>query len=95
VIDTFLADVATLIGTLREALAGEDVAGVRRAAHTLKSNGATLGASAFAELCRELEQAARDGRLDGAPGLVAGIEAELGSLRQALASVRPQAASAS
>ena len=38
---------------------------VRRAAHTLKSNGATLGATEFAELCRELEQQAKDGRLDG------------------------------
>ena len=40
VIDTFLADVPTLLATLRRALEAGDAAEARRAAHTLKSNGA-------------------------------------------------------
>ena len=67
-IDTFLADAPTLLATLHHALEGETTAEVRRAAHTLKSNGATLGATEFAELCRALEQQAKDGRLDGGSG---------------------------
>jgi len=92
VIDTFLADVPTLLATLHHALEEGDTAEVRRAAHTLKSNGATLGATEFAGLCRALEQQAKDGRLKEAPGLVARIDEERGSLERALEALRPAAA---
>ncbi len=92
VIDTFLADVPTLLATLHQALEAGDTAEVRRAAHTLKSNGATLGATEFADLCRALEQQARDARLNGAPALVARIEAERLSLERALEALRSAAA---
>jgi CheY-like chemotaxis protein len=92
VIDTFLADVPTLLATLRHALEVGDAAGVRRAAHTLKSNGATLGATEFAEVCRALELQAKDGRLTEAPALVARIEEARGSLERALEALRPAAA---
>jgi HPt (histidine-containing phosphotransfer) domain-containing protein len=88
VIDTFLADVPTLLATLRHSLETGDAAEVRRAAHTLKSNGATLGASDFAEVCRILEQQAKDGRLEEAPVLLERIEEERGSLERALEAVR-------
>jgi PAS domain S-box-containing protein len=91
VIDTFLADVGTLLATLRRALDEGDAAEVRRMAHSLKSNGATLGATEFAELCRALEQQAKDGHLEDAPGLVARIEEERRSLDQALGTLRPKA----
>ncbi len=90
-IDTFLADVETLLATLRRALDEGNAAEVRRMAHTLKSNGATLGATEFAELCRALEKQAKDGRLEDAPGLVARIEEERGSLELALGTLRPKA----
>ena len=91
VIDTFLADVGTLLATLRRALDEGDAAEVRRVAHTLKSNGATLGATEFTELCRALEQQAKEGNLEGAPGLVARIEEERRPLDQALGTLRPKA----
>ena len=91
VIDTFLADIETLLATLRRALDEGDAAEVRRVAHTLKSNGATLGATEFAELCRALEKQAKDGRLEDTPGLVARIEEERGSLELALGTLRPKA----
>ena len=65
-IDTFLADAPELVATLRRALDEGSSEELRRAAHTLKSNGATLGATEFAELCRTLEQRAKAGELDGA-----------------------------
>jgi PAS domain S-box-containing protein len=84
VVDAFLADAPGLVGTLHRALDDGDAEELRRAAHTLKSNGATLGAGRFSELCRELEQTARGGRLENASGLVERIERELGALQNAL-----------
>jgi HPt (histidine-containing phosphotransfer) domain-containing protein len=49
---------------------------VRRAAHTLKSNGATFGATRFSELFRELEVLAKAGDLTAAPALSIRIEEE-------------------
>jgi len=91
VIDTFLADVPTLLATLRHSLEAGDAVEVRRAAHTLKSNGATLGATDFAEVCRILEQQAKDGHLEEAPVLLARIEEEQASLERALEAVRAKA----
>jgi HPt (histidine-containing phosphotransfer) domain-containing protein len=55
-------------------------------------NGAILGATEFAELCRTLEQQAKDGRLEEARGLVARIEDARASLERALETLRPKAA---
>jgi CheY-like chemotaxis protein/HPt (histidine-containing phosphotransfer) domain-containing protein/anti-sigma regulatory factor (Ser/Thr protein kinase) len=93
VIEAFAAEAAPLRTTLADAVRDGDVDRLRRAAHTLKSNGATLGATAFTELCRELEQRAREGRLDGAATLVERIGAELARVERALAAVPSQEAS--
>jgi CheY-like chemotaxis protein len=93
VIDTFLADAPTLIATLGASLAAQDADELRRAAHTLKSNGATLGAAGFSELCRALEQRAKSGWLEDASELVGRIEQEYRALEEALAAVRSGAAS--
>jgi CheY-like chemotaxis protein/HPt (histidine-containing phosphotransfer) domain-containing protein len=87
VIDAFLDDAPTLLETLRFH-EGRDLEEVRRAAHTLKSNGATLGAEEFSNLCRELEQRAKTGRLDGASELVARIEREYKPLQERLTALR-------
>jgi PAS domain S-box-containing protein len=90
VIDAFLADAPQLIATLRRSLDEESTEELRRAAHTLKSNGATLGAAEFAELCRTLEQRAKEGELDGASELVDRIEQEYRPLEQALSALRSE-----
>src|SRR5438552_10552531 len=90
VIDAFLADAPELIATLRRSLDEQGTEELRRAAHTLKSNGATLGAGEFAELCRTLEQRAKAGELDGASQLVEQIEQEYGPLRDALTALRSE-----
>jgi histidine phosphotransfer protein HptB len=56
-IDTYLADAPGLLMVMRDALAAREGAGLRRAAHTLKSTSATLGAHRLADLCRRLEHA--------------------------------------
>jgi PAS domain S-box-containing protein len=88
VIDAFLADAPALIATLRRSLEEQSSEELRRAAHTLKSNGATLGAAEFADLCRALEQRAKAGELDGASELVDRIEQEYRPLEEALSALR-------
>jgi PAS domain S-box-containing protein len=88
VVDVFLAHAPALITSLRSSLERQDTDELRRAAHTLKSNGSTLGAAAFAELCRTVEKHAKDGHLDGVSQLVDRIEQEYRTLQEALASLR-------
>jgi HPt (histidine-containing phosphotransfer) domain-containing protein len=54
-VDTFLEEAPGILTELRSAQAQGDVDGFRRAAHSLKSNGNTFGASTLATLARELE----------------------------------------
>jgi PAS domain S-box-containing protein len=93
VVDAFLADAPTLLATLRSSLEEDDADDLRRAAHTLKSNGSTFGAGEFSELCRELELLAKSGELEGASELVDRIEREYGPLREALAALGAKTAS--
>jgi CheY-like chemotaxis protein/HPt (histidine-containing phosphotransfer) domain-containing protein len=90
VIDAFLADAPALIATLRDSVEAKETEELRRAAHTLKSNGATLGAEEFAGLCRTLEQRAKDGALEGASELVDRIEQEYPPLEEALSALRSE-----
>ena len=90
VIDAFLADAPQLVATLRRSLDEGNTEELRRAAHTLKSNGATLGAEGFAELCRTLEQRGKTGELDGASELVDRVEQEYGPLEEALSVLRAE-----
>jgi len=87
VIDVFRVDAPILLATLRRSVDAADSDELRRAAHTLKANGATLGAGGFAELCRELEERARNGELDGASELAERIEGRYLRVEQALAAL--------
>lgn len=52
---TFLEDAPNLFGALRTAAAEGDADGYRRAAHSIKSNADTFGATALAALARMME----------------------------------------
>ncbi|HYZ91005.1 MAG TPA: response regulator, partial [Actinomycetota bacterium] len=93
VIDTFLGDAPALLETLRRSLDEKDAEELRRAAHSLKSNSATLGAERFAELCRDLEQCAKNGQLDAASELVNRVEKQYKPLEDALATLQATPAS--
>ena len=54
-VDTFLAELPGMLAELRRAFDMGDADTFRRTAHSLKSNGNTFGARAFAAMARDLE----------------------------------------
>jgi HPt (histidine-containing phosphotransfer) domain-containing protein len=54
----FLAEAPPLVRVLRDAVAGGDTERAHDAAHTLKALGATFGATAMTQLCRQAEMGA-------------------------------------
>ncbi len=87
-VDTYLEDAPALIAELRSARAAADADRFRRAAHSLKSNSHTFGASALGALARELElkgldaDPARDvAAIDAIDAVYARAAAELKVLR--------------
>jgi HPt (histidine-containing phosphotransfer) domain-containing protein len=75
-IDAFLEDAPVQLAAVRSAVEQGEAAEARRAAHTLKSNAATFGATSLTDVSRELEAAAARGELDGAAGLLEQAELE-------------------
>ncbi len=67
VVRLYFESASDLIARVRTGLATGDHDAVRVAAHTLKSSSANLGAATLAEMCKQLEHAARAGSLG--PGL--------------------------
>ena len=83
-IGEYLKDSPDLIQQMRTGLAKADSETVRRAAHTLKSTSASLGASRLADASRELELLAKGGALLGGDSQVGIIEAEFDRLAPVL-----------
>jgi len=65
-VDAYLDSTPGLLAAMRQATAAGDAAGLQRAAHTLKSGSANMGALALAALCKQLEDMGRSGSVDGA-----------------------------
>ncbi len=74
IIRIYLSDSPKHLQELRDGLAAGDAVRVHRAAHTLKSSSATLGAMALAELGKEMESRGREGRLEDVAELLGRIE---------------------
>jgi PAS domain S-box-containing protein len=73
-IHTFIEDGRELIAALHRTLSASDIDAFRRAAHSLKSTGETVGATGLAAIARELEAAARAGSLAGAEARVRQVD---------------------
>jgi HPt (histidine-containing phosphotransfer) domain-containing protein len=54
-VDTFVEEAPAMLAELRDARTAADAERFRRAAHSLKSNGMTFGATTLGRLARELE----------------------------------------
>jgi histidine phosphotransfer protein HptB len=75
IIDAFVEEAPERLAELREGIAAGDATLVGRAAHTLKSNARTFGATTLAALCEEIETAARSGDLGPASAGVDEVDA--------------------
>jgi PAS domain S-box-containing protein len=83
-IGTFFKEAPALLETARAAIEAYDSDTLQRAAHTLKSNAATFGATSLADLCRELEGKGKAAEMVGAEELVARIKGELAATTRTL-----------
>ena len=84
IIGDFMAQVDPLYGSLAAAVAANDAAGIRFAAHSLKGSSRSLGAVALAEACARLESMGQSGDLGDAPRSLEHAQAELTRFRQAI-----------
>ena len=87
-IDEFLVDAPRQLQTLRDGAIAGDAETTRRAAHTLKGNGRTFGATELASLFQEVEAAAANGDLDPALSRSAEISDAWERVRAALVAER-------
>ncbi|HEU4845076.1 MAG TPA: response regulator [Burkholderiaceae bacterium] len=84
VLQAYVKDTPTHLQTLRQAVAAADPTALRKAAHSLKSSSANVGADALAQLCKEMEQLGRNDSTEGAADMLAGMEREFQAVRQSL-----------
>ena len=75
-VDDFIKEAPRLISEAGNAAEGGRAADLRRAAHTLKSNSASFGAMGLSSLAREIEEAAKEGRCEGAEATLTRIKNE-------------------
>jgi len=87
VLQAYLQDTPAHLATLRNAIAEGSTTGIRKAAHSLKSSSANVGAEALAQLCRDMEQLGRNDITEGTTGLLAAMEREFQAVRLSLSAI--------
>ena len=83
-IDTFLEDSPKLIEEMESALKANNVDSFRRAAHSLKSNAATFGASELFALAKELEMLGKENKLNETGDRLKALKESYESVRKEL-----------
>ncbi len=89
-IESFYESSARLLAEAEQALAADARSELERAAHTLKSTSATMGALGLATLARELETRAREGQLAGAAEHVRSLRTAYLQVHAALEAARDE-----
>jgi signal transduction histidine kinase/DNA-binding response OmpR family regulator/HPt (histidine-containing phosphotransfer) domain-containing protein len=90
VVEQFVQDAAVHIAALRVAADTGDAVALERAAHTLKSTSASVGALGMTALCHELQGLGRMGSVAGAAAYIVQLVGEFERVQQALARECPQ-----
>lgn len=83
-VDDFVASTRIYLDDLRSAVAAGDAEAAYKAAHTMKSSAANMGATRFSELCRGFEAAGRAGDLDSLEGAADQLTREFDLVRSDL-----------
>jgi len=76
VVNLYVSESPKLVDKMRQAAAAADPLEMARAAHSLKSSSANVGATGLAALCGKLQDAGQSGRAEEARALLSHIEAE-------------------
>jgi HPt (histidine-containing phosphotransfer) domain-containing protein len=87
-IDVFLTDAVDLLAAMAAAAAAGDAAELRRAAHSLKSNGATFGATGLTAVARRLEELGKAADLEAVGPLIAQARQEFARVERSLSATR-------
>jgi len=87
-IDTFLEDAPTMIAEIKSALGANDAETFRRAAHSMKSNAATFGASQLAALAKELEMLGKESKLNETGDRLKALEEAYASVQSELSGMK-------
>jgi PAS domain S-box-containing protein len=90
IVKTFREDCPRMMGRIRNALTARDAVALADSAHALKGSIGNFGDSAALETTREMEKAARQGKLDGTWELYATLEDQIASLLPALHTIGAQ-----
>ncbi|MFI3137814.1 MAG: Hpt domain-containing protein [Methylococcaceae bacterium] len=84
IIKLYLKSAGTLLHSLEQACALGDLDAIRLAAHTLKSSSSQMGAHGLADLCREVENEARNHRYDASGKTLLIVMQEFANTKAAL-----------
>ncbi len=84
IVNIYLSNSPKLIQTLREAVTEPDATAMQKAAHSLKSSSANMGAMTLSSLCKELEMMGRNNSTENAGKILSEIESEYERVRVAL-----------
>jgi HPt (histidine-containing phosphotransfer) domain-containing protein len=88
-IGIFLSDAPLRLQEISRGLSRGDLAIVERAAHTLKSSSANIGAIGLSRLCREMEELARERKLEPIPSIFARSQHVMSTVQSALEGLKP------
>ncbi|MQA23706.1 response regulator, partial [Rugamonas rivuli] len=87
VLQAYLDDTPSHLRALQQAIATGNTVQLRKAAHSLKSSSANVGAVALAQHSKEMEQLGRNDTTAGAAILLAEMERSFQAVRQALGAI--------
>ncbi|CDG84401.1 response regulator [Janthinobacterium agaricidamnosum] len=87
VIHAFVDDTPQQFLTLRAAIDSRNTGNLRKAAHSLKSSSANVGADTLAQLCKDMETLGRNDSTEGAAGLLSEMEQEFHAVRLTLSAI--------
>lgn len=86
-IDMYLSDAPARLREVEVSLASGDIATLERAAHTLKSSSANLGAHGLATICKKIEELARTKQTTGIAPLLKATNAAFVEVETALRAI--------
>jgi HPt (histidine-containing phosphotransfer) domain-containing protein len=87
-IDTFLEDAPKMIAEIKSAHSANNAETFRRAAHSMKSNAATFGASQLSALAKELEMLGKENRLADTGNRLKALEEAYATVRDELTGLK-------